>query len=184
MHPAVCGHVRHHGGAEARLVRGRTLARVPQYLVNLLLAQEVLPVRHISDGAKLSQVHLLRHAADHVLLLRHFDVEALLLHLHGGVLDLLLVGLEERLEYLGLDLAEAVAARSALPVVVALLDLLELLLNVVFQLVSSSDQVLLLLSHRVYSRGQDQLVFCYLPQLALEHEDQMFRLWAHMVYGS
>lgn len=65
-----------------------------QDLINLLLAQEIHAVAQVCELTKLSEAYLLRHAAYHVLFLRHLDVQSLLLHLHGVVLDDLLVRME------------------------------------------------------------------------------------------
>lgn len=145
-----------HGCTDSRLINwGSTANWVSKNFVDLLLTQEILPIRHISDGAKLSQVHLLSHTAYHVLFFCHFYVETLLLHLHCSILNLLLVGLKERFEYLRLNLTQTITTRRSLPIIISLLNLLKLLLDVVFQLISSSNQVLMLLSHCVDTCCQD-----------------------------
>ena len=74
-----------------------------QYLVDLLFAQEFPAHPHVGWLGKVPEAHLFCHATYHVLFLRHFDVEPLLFHFHGVVLDDLLVRVEEGLQNFGLD---------------------------------------------------------------------------------
>lgn len=103
---------------------------VLQYFINLLLAQEV--PADIRELGVLPEADLLGHATYHVLFLRHLDVESLLLHLHGVVLDDLLIGMEEGLQDFGLDVGKAEAPGRLLAVIIALFQLLELVIHVLF----------------------------------------------------
>jgi len=83
-----------------------------------LLAQEVSAIGRIDEVGELAEADLLGHAADHVLLFGHFDVEPLLLHLHGVVPHDLLLRMEQGLQNFGLRV------RQSLPLLRVLMRLL------------------------------------------------------------
>lgn len=80
-----------------------------QNLVDLLLAQEIASVWGVHKVSELSQAHLLRHARYHVLLLRHLNIQPLLLHLHRVVFHDLLLRVEQSFQDLGLRLRQSLA---------------------------------------------------------------------------
>lgn len=148
-----------HGGNYGRLINwGSRTDLVPQNFINLLFAEEILAIRHICYCLKLSQVYLLSHTADHVFLFSHLNIQSLLFHLHGSILNLLFIGLKERFEYLSLNLTETVTTWRPVTIIITFLDFFKLILDVIFQLISSSNQVLLLFSHCINVSCQYKLI--------------------------
>ena len=142
-----------------------------QDLVNLLFAQEVPAVVHVRELGKLSEAYLFCHATYHVLFLRHLDVESLLLHLHGVVLDDLLIRVEESLQNLRLNVGKAESLRRLLAIIVTPFYLFELIIHVLFQLISLSNEVLHVEADGFSPLKKDRLVSSDVRQLFLEHLD-------------
>lgn len=142
-----------------------------QDLVNLLFAQEVPAVVHVRELGKLSEAYLFCHATYHVLFLRHLDVESLLLHLHGVVLDDLLIRVEESLQNLRLNVGKAESLRRLLAVIVTLFYLFELIIHVLFQLIPLSNQALHVVSDSFDPLQKYGLITRYVHQLFLEQVD-------------
>ena len=114
---------------------------------------------------------MLCHTTYHVLFLRHLDVKSLLLHLHRVVLDDLLVRVEEGLQNFGLDVGQAAAFWRWLAVVVSLLDLFELVVHVLFQLISFSNKILHIVPDGLDLLQKNRLVARHARQLFLKHHD-------------
>ena len=124
-----------------------------------MLAQEVAAIGRVHEVGELAEADLLGHAADHVLFFGHFDVEPLLLHLHGVVPHDLLLRMEQSLQNFSLRVRQGLPLLRVLMrllvvrllVLLALLYQFELLIHILPQFGPLSEQFFKLVSDAVDS---------------------------------